>query len=106
VRVVNEDLLEECRLPGRCEFCGKYCKVREPHHLFCNGMGSGSRLDIRINLIALGSTYFWQCECHRLAHAGTISREALLAIVAVREGRTPEQITEEIWRLRRKAKQS
>lgn len=62
-------------------------------------MGGGGRLDVRANLISLCR------ECHNKAHAGLISRAELLLLVSIREGMTPEQITEEIWRLRRKQKQ-
>ncbi len=61
-------------------------------------MGGARRYDIRINLLSL-------ClECHTAFHNGGISREVLLEIVAIRERRTVESITEEIYRLRRERK--
>lgn len=58
-------------------------------------MGGGSRLDIRINLMSL-----CRIPCHNDAD-GKIPRCSLLEIVAKREGRTPDSIEEEIWRLLR-----
>jgi hypothetical protein len=39
--------------------------MREPHHVFAKGMGGGGRLDIRWNLVALGSSVLLDCRCHR-----------------------------------------
>lgn len=65
-------------------------------------MGGGATLDIPINLLSL---CHW---CHRLAHDGNLTkrgpkadRQALLEIIARREGRTPDSIQEEIWLLLR-----
>ena len=67
-------------------------------------MGGGNRLDIRINLIALGSTPKFECPCHRKAEAKIISRDDLLIVVGLREGMAPEDIEAEIWRLQRAPK--
>jgi hypothetical protein len=67
-------------------------------------MGGGFRLDVRINLIALGSSAAFQCQCHTEVHAGTISRADLLLIVAQREGVLQGEIETEIYRLRREPK--
>lgn len=81
--VRNKPLLAEFRTPGRCEFCGKQCKLREPAHIFSVGAG---RLDIRCNLVALGSTSAMACACHSKSHAGQRPTTAdLLEIVAKRE---------------------
>ncbi len=98
MKVIDEGLLDEFRSAGRCEFCGKHFQSRHPHHLWARGMGGGSRLDVRINIIAL-------CPpCHNATHAGIIMRPDLLAVVAAREGLLQSQIEEEIWRLRRTPK--
>jgi len=97
--VIDEPMLDLFRGPGRCEGCGKPCRRREPHHIKKRGLGGGSRLDIPINLIALGSAF--DCACHIKAEAGTLPKAKLLEIVAGREGRTPEQVELEIYRLLR-----
>lgn len=94
MRVIDEKLLKEFRTVGRCDWCGKHAG-RDPHHLFTRGMGSGGRLDVRINLATL-------CRaCHNRVHAGQIMRADLLAIVAQREGWLQDEITEAIHLLRR-----
>ena len=65
---------------------------------------NNGQIDIRENLICLGSTLKFQCPCHTLIHAGKIKRDQLLAIVAKREGTTPEAIIEKIQLIRRTPK--
>lgn len=102
MKVIDKKLLAEFRTPGPCEFCGIYCKVREPAHIYSVGAG---RLDIRENLVALGSTRLFLCTCHSDSHAGCRpTRIDLLEIAARREGTTPEEITEKVYRLRRETK--
>lgn len=98
--IKNEALLDEFRGPGPCEYCGKMCRVREPHHLCSKGSGGWSRFDVRINLIALGSTPNFECQCHNKAQAFLIPKEHILAIVATREKTTIAAIEEEINRLK------
>lgn len=103
MKIINKELLNEFRRPGRCEYCGRVCKkLRDPHHLWGRGLGGGERLDVRINLMSLG--FAFDCNCHGKFHNGQIKKEDLVAIVAKREGTTPEAIEEEIWRLRREPK--
>jgi hypothetical protein len=83
--IIDEDLLDEFRGPGPCEWCGKSCLRREPHHIFARALGGGGRLDIRCNLVGLGSSIFWECACHQAAHAGLISRLELLQVAGQRE---------------------
>lgn len=65
-----------------CEYCGR-CAEGEPHHIFTRGAGGR---DIKENLIEL-------CfDCHRAAHDGHIRRDALLGLVAKREGKTYDEI--------------
>ena len=52
--VIDEDLLDQFRGPGNCERCGKWSFSRHPHHCYIKrGMGGGSRLDLRENIIGL-----------------------------------------------------
>lgn len=76
----NKALLDEMRATTpRCQWCGTKPPT-DMHHLYQRGLGGGSHLDIRINLLAL-------CRvCHGDAHAGVIDRDSLLAVVAAREG--------------------
>jgi len=99
--IIDEYLLDEFRAPGPCEWCGMLCLRREPHHIFAWGLGGGGRLDIRCNLVALGSSILRECACHQAAHAGLISRLQLLVVVGHRECCLASDIEEEVWRLRR-----
>ncbi len=99
----DDALLAEFRAPGLCGWCQKPCQQREGHHLFYRGLGGGSTLDIRINLISLGSTQHFH-PCHGLAHAGKIDKDSLLIMVAAREGVMQPDITHVIWFLRRLSK--
>lgn len=102
MRIHNEELLDCFRTPGKCEYCGKRCSRREPHHLFCKGIGGGSTLDISINLIALGASVpFPLCLCHHDYHAGHISRFDMLAVVAAREKALQDDIESVVWMLKR-----
>lgn len=102
--VVNETLLDEFRGPGPCEWCGKPCKRREPHHLWARGIGGGSRMDIRINLIALGHSETFQCGCHKRIHAGGLDRHQMIEVVAKRERTDPDLIQAVVWLLCRTPK--
>lgn len=102
MKIINDDLLREFRTPGRCECCNRHCKYREGHHLFARGAGGGSRLDVRINLLALGRTEMFQCFCHSDSHAGLKpTRADMLEVVAERECTTPEDIELVIYLLKR-----
>src|SRR5581483_761225 len=103
VAVIDENLLEEFRGPGPCEWCGRLCRLREPHHIFARGLGGSQRLDVRCNLVALGSSVRGGCRCHRAAHAGAIPRLQLLLVAGHREGLLASDIEAEVWRLRREA---
>ncbi len=85
--IENELLLAELRLPGRCCLCNRMCHVREPAHIIAKGMGSGRRLDVPLNLLSLGSTTRFECECHRKLHdQRTHTEEQLMLYAASREG--------------------
>ena len=106
MKIVDEPLLDTFRTRGRCEVCGVFCAMREPHHVICKGMGGGRRLDVRENLLAVGSSLpFPECGCHGLVHDGKIKRSALLEILAKRDGYPSGQhLLEELWRMIRVTK--
>lgn len=93
--IADEKLLATYRGPGFCEHCRRMTPRRQPHHIFCRGMGGAHRLDVAINLIALCP------DCHARFHNGRILRATFLAIVAQREGRLQDEMEAELWRLRR-----
>lgn len=99
MRIVDEETLDRFRGSGRCSWCHKYVQSRDPAHISAKGMGGGKRLDIAINLVSLCR------QCHTASHAGkSPTRAELLALVAVREQTTVEEIVDEINRLRRTPK--
>ncbi len=81
--IINEKLLTEFRTAGPCAYCGRRSSIRQPHHIICRGMGSGKRLDVRINLVALGHAF--SCPCHADAHRGDIIQADFFAVVAARD---------------------
>lgn len=97
MRIIDTDVLAAFRRKTACEWCGEPSRVGlDPHHFwFSRG---ASRLDHPWNLISL-------CRpCHNGAHAGAISRVSLLAVVAKREGKTPETIELKLIALRNRRK--
>lgn len=89
VIIKNSRLLAEFRIAGRCEWCGRWCVKREPHHLRTRT----PELTIRINLFSVGSTPFFCCSCHTDIGNGLIDRKEVLQLVAVREHCTTGEIT-------------
>jgi hypothetical protein len=89
--IADEALLNEFR--GRdCEICPRR-NCSEPHHVFARGLGGGSRVDHRFNLLAC-------CRlCHSAIENGSIRKSAVLAIVATREGITVATLRETVYRL-------
>ena len=80
-RTKDKALLKALRL-GHCELCGRADMGLQVHHVVSKGSGGP---DARENLITL-------CRlCHLRAHAGEIDKATLWAIVARREGVTPEE---------------
>lgn len=98
MKIKNEKLLAIYRTSGNCEWCGKSCVRREPHHIFSRGAGGP---DLDINLIALGSTPAFCCACHTLIEAGNITRYEVLEYVSRREKTTPAAIESVIDMIRR-----
>lgn len=99
--VKDKALLKEFAAKPVCERCGgKSRGALHPHHLFCRGMGGGSRLDIRINVLALCPA------CHGAFHDGNIPRGELVRVVADREKVDPSYIEVEVYRILRLPKGS
>ncbi len=100
----NERLLDEFRGPGLCEVCGVWCSVRDAAHAFERGVNSWKRIDLRWNLISLGTMVPWLagpglCLCHSRYHNGKLSRGRILEVIAAREGLTVQWIIDEHSRL-------
>lgn len=93
VKIIDKELLAEFHRRGLCERCRQRRKT-EPHHVFGRGVGGGTRLDIRLNLLALCH------DCHRLYHDGKVPRAELVAIVAAREKLTTDEVIDHVNRLR------
>lgn len=101
MKIINEALLTEFHSPGPCDICGKFCHEREPHHFRRRGFGGGSRLDISINLLALGSTPRWECQCHTRIHAGELTACDELNAIAKREKAEPDDIARALYFIER-----
>ena len=100
MKIIREETLALYRGSGRCQLCGKACKARECHHVLARGMGGGRRLDVALNLLAVGS--FPCCDCHALIHGGgRIERIMCLEAVAAREGTSWESVEEALHVLAR-----
>jgi hypothetical protein len=96
MRMPNEKLLKEYRGSGPCGYCGRWARAREAAHIHARGMSSGSRLDIRCNLLALGSV--GDCGCHHEHHGGhEPTLRDLLAVKAAREKCLQEDVKAVIW---------
>ncbi len=92
-RTKDKALLKELRL-GHCELCGRSADDIGVHHIITRNAGGP---DARCNCLSL-------CiACHNAAHAGNITKEQLRAIVARREGMTPEEAEAEARELTRRA---
>lgn len=103
MRIADEEVLNLFRTPGPCELCGRWCQRRQPHHTFqCCGIGGASRLDIAINLAALGGIL--DCDCHGSVQGIKKHNDRVKELIADREKRTVESIQEEIWEILRAAK--
>lgn len=93
--ISSEKTLDLFRTWGRCSWCGKQGQ-REAAHVFACGRSNANRLDIRINLIALGLgpwAGLYTCTCHVEHHAGRDpTQRDLLAVVAAREGELQDDI--------------
>ena len=100
--IEDPELLSLFRLPGPCEYCGRLCPWgRDPAHIFARGLGGGSQVDIRENIVSL-------CRvCHTDSHAGNRPlRCDLLALAAAREGVLQADIERVVFDLLRLPKRS
>lgn len=87
MKIENEAVLASFRGPGRCDWCGKFCQLREAAHVFAKGMGGARRIDMPFNVAGLGRTDAFECICHKSHHDGNRPLHCdLLAKVAAREG--------------------
>lgn len=92
--IIDKKLLLAVRKTGRCQWCGRSGPT-DAAHVFTRGMGGGSRLDIRINLVALCR------QCHDDHHRGERPIDCdLLALSAATEGLTTQEARGVIWLLR------
>lgn len=86
MKITNKKLRKEFATPGRCENCVRPCRKREGAHIFSVGAGGP---DFRCNLVSLGSSPEFACECHTRSHNnGEPGRDRLLEIAAMRERTT------------------
>ena len=99
MKIPDTDILALFRGSGKCEMCGKQCRQREPSHLWGKGHGGGFTLNIRINLMAMGSTPNFCCQCHNEHHQGKIGVAEMVEKVAKREKETEDDITDVIFAL-------
>lgn len=95
--ITDESMLDNFRGPGRCDLCWKECLATEPHHVKAKGIGGGSRLDISINLLRVGSTLRWCCPCHNAIHNGHVPKDDVINAVAKREGTSADAIRMAIY---------
>jgi hypothetical protein len=85
VKIENEANLAQFRTPGFCDWCGKWCRLREAAHIFARGLGDARRIDMPFNVAGLGRAF--ECICHKSHHDGNRPLHCdLLAKVAAREG--------------------
>ena len=90
---IDDDLLNELR-NLRCEICG-HSPPSQVHHLMSRGMGGGSRVDHPLNLISVCG------YCHAAIHNGKILGKVCMAVVALREGKTLDEMYDARWEWRK-----
>lgn len=109
MRIVDPSLTRWFAKAGICELCKCWCRSCEGHHIFAKGMGGGGQLDIYINLIRLGRTKQFVCDCHTKIHSKVepcTRRSNLILKVAEREDLEPELIESTILQLRNLPKET
>ena len=100
MQIADEACLDLFRGPGRCEWCGKMVKQREPHHILHRGSG---RVDIPENLVALCAVFSGGDDCHYRHHySGIPSTSELFEIAAAREHTTAEACRLKVYEARLK----
>lgn len=96
--ILDPDLLQTMRGAGRCSWCLAWCQRLEPAHIFTRGCGGGSRIDLAVNVVPLGSAF--DCGCHVENHAGhEPTTENLLTVAAQRTHHGIEDIVLVMQRL-------
>lgn len=96
----DDSVLDLFRTAGKCEKCKQPFLRREPHHIIACGLGGGHRMDIPINLVALGPTLFFPlCPCHGKAtrNEDGHKRHDFLLIVVKREKLDMNEYELEEW---------
>lgn len=106
MRIIDDALLDEFRTRGRCEMCGKMCRVREPDHYMAEGHGGGNKMDVRCNVVGVGAMRTFECLCHRKRHDGNLPRAEILAVIAKREGVAEESVLDVLWLIKRLPKEA
>ncbi len=107
MRIVCEKTLARFRGAGVCSWCKRHVSRREPHHVATRGHGSGGRLDLDINLVALCAVFSGGLDCHASHHAGhQPTTDDLLAVVAARERTTQDEIRRAVRDIRRLPKEA
>ena len=99
MKILNQRTLDEFRTRGPCSWCARVCRVREPHHWYPKGMGNSSQLDVQFNLIAVGSSQLFQCDCHTRMESGEIYRGDVLAKIAALNGLLQDPLERAIYLL-------
>ena len=79
--------------------CGVWSDVRDAHHVFERGHNSWKRIDLRWNLVSLGTMLGSNCRCHARYHNGVLTRAEIIMVVAARENLTPQWIRDEHSRM-------
>ncbi len=97
--ILNPALMREFSAKQICEYCGRYARRMECHHMMGRGFGGGTRMDVRWNLIALCN--FMDSDCHGRAQRYQIPVEEIRQIIADREGTTSETVEDFLFWLAR-----
>lgn len=99
MKVIDDALLREIAEFGWCEKCQKrYPSGVDPAHIVARGMGGGSRVDVRENVIGL-------CRQHHSEHHnGKISQDEMWAMAARRLGKTVDECKAKVYLILRTPK--
>ena len=96
MRIRSEKTLESFRRKKKCEYCSRPTVRTRPHLLITLLVG----LVAVANWIIRGISVSLCWKCHASQHDGNAPhRVELLKIIAAREGKTPEEILTELYRI-------
>jgi hypothetical protein len=99
MRLINEQVLDHARGPGKCRWCGRTVSRREPHHILTRGAG---RVDVAANIVALCAAFSGGMDCHSSFHDGNEPTTAdLLAVSAADHGCQQDDICSLVYLIRR-----